>query len=882
MSSLISRSDELARSYARFTGQRPWQTLGVMAVVVGLCAWYGSGVRIRSNMEDLFPESTPAVQAAKQARATLRSTSQMIVVFGSPNREANHALATRFCDEASRWPEVAAVECRREIDFFRRNGALFLDKEELLGIETDVQRAIREASARALAGDEFAEDLADEPTAAVAAPATATAAGPSHRMPADEDLQKRFKAGDIREWNESADGTVLGIKLFPTVPPQQIDESAKFVGKVNGLLERLKPKTFHPQMQIATSGDYSELTEEVDNLRRGLYVTSALALLIIALIQVLHFRRLRALVLMSVPLLAGTALTMAFTRASVGYLNMITAFIFSMLFGMGNDFNVYTLSRYLEERADGHDPLTACENMMAGLWGALGQAAATTSVAFFALVVLEFRGFSQFGLIAGVGVFLSLMATLAMFPALVMALHRLRPDRPVTSAQAEGQRWLGWFTQPRLARIALFGFALVTALSALAARDLSFETNLRNLRTPASKAVQKTAQSSARRLESDYKDKAETRNSSPILVVTDSIDHAKAVHTQIEERLHRNELRRIQHFVSIHTFVPNDQADKLAIIERISRRVEAKLDVLTGDDRKNAERWLQYGHPKPFGPEQLPAFVRERFRDQQGQLGRFVLMYANGNVADAHSVQEIINEVGTFTVGARSYLSTASFFILAEADAIVKKEGPWAVLLATLAVAVVVLWYFRSWWLLVYSFVPMLMAFVVFLGIARGLGWTFDAVIAWQRAHGITDPIRNPFQLNLFSVTTLPGIVGIAIDGVTHILHRYHEDGERADLARILRQTGGAAWFALITTSVGFAALLFQDNPGLQSIAWWATVGLLVSCLLSNVLVGALVTVLPPPWHGPTGSGKSGTSGEASGSGEAGGSGKLDGASEAA
>jgi predicted exporter len=62
----------------------------------------------------------------------------------------------------------------------------------------------------------------------------------------------------------------------------------------------------------------------------------------------------------------------------------------------------------------------------------------------------------------------------------------------------------------------------------------------------------------------------------------------------------------------------------------------------------------------------------------------------------------------------------------------------------------------------------------------------------------------------------------------------------------ILQQVGGAAWVALITTCVGFGALLFQDNPGLQSIAWWATVGLLVSCLLSNIMVGAMLSLFPP------------------------------------
>lgn len=844
-----SRFDAFTRRYARWTGERPFLTLAVAFVLIGLCGWYGAGIRIRSNMEDLFPESTPAVKAAREARETLKSTSQMVIVFGSPDREANRRLATAFCDRVQKWPDVASVECRRDIDFFRRNAALFLGKKELEDIEQDVRDTIKRATEKDLLDDELTEGLdddakvapalekgADQPLAEAATLAgakdTVAAAGTAEvqpgavkkrfQLPTDDDLQARFKTDDIREWAESPDGKVLGVKLFPKVPASQVDESAKFVARVNAQLAELKPTSYNPAMTIATSGDYSEVTEEIANIKSGLIWTSVIALFVIALVQIAHFRRFRALVLMSVPLLAGTALTMAFSRLTVGYLNMITAFIFSMLFGMGNDFNVYTLSRYLEERSTGKAPLESIEAMMAGLWGALGQAAATTSVAFFALVVLEFRGFSQFGLIAGVGVFISLVATLALFPPLVMAMHRIAPDRHVSERQAEGQRWLGWFADRRVARITLIGFSILTVLSVFAARDIDFETNLRKLRTPPSKASQATSQTASRQLEIEYSRKAESRPSSPILVVTDSIQDAKIVHRQLE--MDRQKLTRVKHFVSIHSFVPEDQPAKLAIVQRIRKLIDAKYDLLKGDDRKDADRALELLKAQAYGPEDLPAFVRERFRDRKERLGRFVLVYANGNLADARSVQEIIDQVGIFQVGQRVYHSTASFFILAEADAIVRKEGPVAVLLATLAVAVVVLFYFRSWWLLVYSFIPLTMSFVVFLGIARGMG----------------------LELNLFSVTTLPGVVGIGIDGITHILHRWWEEGEKADLKRILQQVGGAAWVALVTTIVGFAALLFQDNPGLQSIAWWATIGLLVSCLVSNVLTGAILTIFPP------------------------------------
>ena len=40
---------------------------------------------------------------------------------GSPVQEANRKLATEFCDRAAKLPEIASVECRRDVEFFRRN-----------------------------------------------------------------------------------------------------------------------------------------------------------------------------------------------------------------------------------------------------------------------------------------------------------------------------------------------------------------------------------------------------------------------------------------------------------------------------------------------------------------------------------------------------------------------------------------------------------------------------------------------------------------------------------------------------------------------------------------------------------------------------------------
>ncbi len=817
-------SDRVARVYAGWTGKRPFLTLAIWIAVIAACGWYGSGIEIRSQMEDLFPDNTPAVLNAREARKVLKSPSQMLIVFGSTQRAANRKLANDFCNEVSQWPEVATVECRRDIEFFRKNAALFLSEKELLDIEQDVRKLIKDATEKDMAGDELTAGL-DEPATPTVAVAGAQpppgTAKKKTRVPTEDDLKSRLGGGDVREWVESPNGDALGIKIFPTFPPQDLERAGKFLDKVNATFKRLNEQKYAPDMVHSITGDYAELREEISQIQSNLVYTSLIALFVIALIQISHFRRFRSLILMSVPLLAGTALTLAFARGAVGYMNMVTAFIFSMLFGMGNDFNVYTLSRYLEERAAGREPQEAVERTMAGLWGALGQAAATTSVAFFALVVLEFRGFSQFGLIAGVGVALSLFATLGLFPPLIMAMHRIWPDPAPKAEHVEGAKWLGWFAQPRVARITLVGLGIATAFSLYNASGFEFETDLRKLRTVNSTPAHVKAAPDVE-ANSRYHHYADQSSDTPILVVTDSMADARVVHDQLQAL--QGKASRLNKFLSIHTFVPDNQAEKQPTIVRIRTLIEAKLELLHGDDKVEAERALKWLKAEPYTPEQLPDFVRKRFLDQHEQLGRFILIWANGNLAEAKSVQEVIDQIGTFKVGKREYHGTASFFILAEADHIVRKEGPWAVILATIATFAVVLWYFRSWWLLTYSFIALTASFIIFLGLARGLG----------------------LELNLFSVTTLPGIVGIGIDGVTHILHRWDEEGENANVQKILQQIGGAAWVALLTTMVGFAALLFQPNRGLQTMAWMATVGLLVSCLVSNVLTGAMLTVFPP------------------------------------
>lgn len=869
----------LAAAWTEVCIRRPTATVAVFLTVTALSGWLGSGLGVKSQLEDLFPEHTPAVQAARRAREILPSLNQMQVVIGSPSREANRALATELCEAVGKLPEIAAVECRRDIQFFEKNGALWLSTEELERIDERVRVAIRDATGRELlgdalteglegtddggaAGDDFEDDFEDDfdegdkpatrPTAAVpkaAAPkmdAPKGGDGPDAKAkgdaPADaprksglhvpDDVEIREKIGvsaDLREWVESPDGTVLGVKFFPKVDAGDVDASKAFVAKMDALIAKIDPTRHHKEMKIVVKGDYASMTRQVDSIRHGLVVTSIIALAGIIFLQLLAFRRLRALILLFVPLIVGIALTVGFARVAVGYLNIITAFIFGILFGLGNDFGVYTLSRYMEGRSEGHTPEGSLRAMMPGLWGALGTAAATTAGGFLALTLFEFRGFSQFGLIAGVGVLLALVATLGILPPLALVLHRIWPEKDVSPDSTRGLRVFGLVARRTPARVVVFVLLAASVFGVLQGQHLDFNTDFRRLRnrtaeetdspkqlTEAEKKAQADADLSHR-----FGNEAVQKDVSPILVVADNMEDAAIVHAQIEAGKAR--MTRLHHFVSVHTFVPHGQAEKLPIIARIRERIEKKRHALNEEDGAEADKALARLQAQAFTADDLPDFIRKRFLDVDGHLGRFLLLYPNGNLADARKVREVIDQMGQFHVGERTYLATASYFMLAEADGVVREEGPLAVLAAALAVLLITWFHFRRIRPVLYAFVPLALGFCIFLGAA----YLFD------------------LELNLFSVTVLPSVFGIGIDGTVHIVHRAWGLQRRGDLAVALSQVGGAALLAALTTMVGFGALLFQDNRGVQTLGLMAVVGIAVVCTGANLLAGGMLALTP-------------------------------------
>jgi len=790
------------RAYLALAERRPFSLVAGFVIVSGLLAWYASGLGIRGDLEDLFPEDTPAVQLARETRKTLNSTSELRILIGSPDRDLNRAVGATLAGRlTAREDDIARVEFSRDIAFFEQQALLFLSIDELQKLETRVSDAIGHAVRKDLGLDDFDDEEAE------AAPAA-----PAERLPSIEELKREHGLDRYGGYFETPDGTVLAVKAFPKFKPADASRTKALNAWIESQLEEMR--SAHPEagLSFAMDGDYSQLTAAVKQITGDALTSGLWSLAFIVIVVIAYFRRVRAVISVALVLFIANAWMLAFAKFSVGYLNIVTSIIVAILNGLGVDYLIHGMSRIDEEFKPGVDLPEARSRGLLGLARPAFNAMLTTAVTLWALMFFDFRGFSQLGLIAGVGLVMALLAFYVVYPPLSAAMNRIvkqKAPKPSSRAHSEGMR-PAMRTHPTRGRWVIGIVTVVVAVMAFGSMSVHFDPDMGKFR------VADDAAESA--LKKKYKE-AESRTASPALVITEDLAETRRLHRYISE--HMKDWPVLEEVASVYAFVPEAQDDKLAIVKEIKRKIDNKYGALEGTAREDADRMKPFLEPHTFDAEALPPWVKEKFTDATGRFGRYVLLYAGGSKANALVAGEIFNQIGAITVPAdgvlpaKTFKAAATYFISAEAYNVVKREGPLAAIFGLLAVIVVVMVDFRRVREMLMILGPLIGGFITTLGIMGYAG----------------------IPLDLFNIIVLPQIFGIGIDTGTHLAHRLREGGP--DLRENLIGTAKAAGVSSLLTVLGFAALIAVRNKGLQSIGWVAVIGVSVTWIFNVVLFAA-------------------------------------------
>lgn len=504
----------VAQAIARLCLSRPWAVVLVALLVGGLSVATASGLRIDQRLRVLLPDHFPSIVRLDASSERLGNQDDLLVTIRSPDREANIGFGRALETALKQRDDMRWVIFYRDRTFFEDKALLYADLDDLLDLR---RRVIERIQARVRKEFSVLDGAAKK----------------EEQPPLDEEIEEQAKLDErLPEYFEADEGRLMVLKARPDRPSSDVGYARRLGTEVQAAVASLEPTSHHPEMTVRVDGSYAQHSKRVRNLQTDVISGSAAAVGLLLLSIGLYFRQARAVVLVLVPLFVAVFAALAFARLYFGALNLVSAFIFAVLLGLGIDFGIHILARYRDERRRGASLEDGIRVTLQTAGMSTSAGAASTALAFFLLGVAEFQGFSQFGLVAGVGVVLAIVAALVVMPALLVAMERLRPwnippvlERSRPDGEPSGARFPRWAAAAAV--VAGLGGA---ALSAAAVPNIPFEYDFNAL------GPVKPPRTGPKPV--SYRDAVgQAATVAPALALTDDLEEAWSVHVQLQTLL---------------------------------------------------------------------------------------------------------------------------------------------------------------------------------------------------------------------------------------------------------------------------------------------------------------------------------------------------------
>ncbi len=772
--------------------------LSAVATIAG--AYLTSKLGLESDLAALLPSDFPSVQALDAMQAEVGgAVSKLRIVFKSSDFPGLLRLAHDLKPRLEESEEVLYAQFENEVDFYKKNALLLLSRAELDSLYDAVAQAIDDKKQKL--NPFMIDDLFGPP--------------PQEQDTEASDLaawEATYSDSEPKPYFTNADSTVLVMEVAAAREGVDLDFSRQMLAAVQRIVSSAQPSRYAADVEVVYGGNIKNRIDEFEALKSDIFGTAVYGITGVLLLLALYFRSLVPPILIALSLAASLTWTFAITYLVIGQLNTITGFLFVVLFGLGIDYGVHAFARYRETRQAGGDQSQGLHNMVCETGRALATTTFTTAAAFFSLLLMDFKGFSELGFITGLGLVFALVAMLFLLPGLIVASEHIGLLR---IAPVSGKS-LTFEPRPfRHARQHLIAGALVTGLALAGLSQVQFEFDFTDLRivTPERQRV------------NEFTDGVFSRSESPALVLAASSDEAEAVEAKVRETMRADTLTpTVDQVRSVYSLVPQDQEPRLERIRAIRELIDVEnaRDLLSGDDLERLDRlegYLSVDAPITFAD--VPSNEIRPFLTRDGSVGSFVFIYPSVPLRDGRNSIRFSEDIGTITLPSGEVLHAASpNLIIADLLRTVIREGRIAVVLSLLIVFLIVLADVRG----------VRVTLIIMSPLVLGLMWMGGLMFVLG------------MKLNLFNIVVLPSVVGIGVDTGVHLRHRYSTEG-RGSLYFVLRRTGPAVAIATITTIVGYTGLIMASHPGLESIGKLAVVGLSATLVTALFLLPALLEV---------------------------------------
>jgi len=311
-------------------------------------------------------------------------------------------------------------------------------------------------------------------------------------------------------------------------------------------------------VSVGITGEVPLADEEFGSIEENIGIVGML--MGIAMLVTLWFatRSGKTVAAIAITILSGLLITLALGLLAVGALNIISVAFIPLFVGLGVDFGIQVSVRFNAERREGAGLSDALERAAAAIGAPITLAATAICLALFGFLPTDYVGIAELGIISAIGMVIALALNVTLLPALLMRFAPAPPKSEVGFAEAAPVD--AWLHRNRKAILASFVIAMLASIAALP--FVKFDFNVLHLRDPHTPAMTSLA--------GLMDDPLRTPNT--LTVMAKDADEADHLAGELAE------LPEVRNVITLDSFVPEDQEEKVFLIEDAAFLLDATIN----------------------------------------------------------------------------------------------------------------------------------------------------------------------------------------------------------------------------------------------------------------------------------------------------------------